>query len=115
MWFEGLTGFSEESPEQVRAHISVDSNRMTSAVNGRTMICGRLESPRLAELRSRCESCSPPVGRLKLSEVIGDVQELHREPSNASALFQVASQFNLLEMVSPSDTPEEGVGMYEYD
>ncbi len=37
------------------------------------------------------------------------------DPSNANALFQVASQFNLLEMVSPSVTPEEGVGIYEND
>ena len=30
-------------------------------------------------------------------------------------MFQVASQFNLLEMVSPRVTPESGVGIYEYD
>ncbi|MCK5683507.1 hypothetical protein KAJ27_05280 [bacterium] len=30
-------------------------------------------------------------------------------------MFQVASQFNLLEMVSPGVTPEEGVGRYEHD
>lgn len=115
MWFERLTGFREENPEQVRANIAVDGNRMTSAVNGRVMICGRLETPTLAELRSRCQSCEPPVGRLELSEVVADVQELHRDPSNTGALFQVASQFNLLEMVSPSATPENGVGIYEHD
>jgi hypothetical protein len=40
---------------------------------------------------------------------------LHTNESNAGSLFQVASQFNLLEMVDPSVTPEIGVGIYEHD
>jgi hypothetical protein len=40
---------------------------------------------------------------------------LHTNPENAKALFQVASQFNLLEMVSPGISPEHGVGIYEQD
>ncbi len=40
---------------------------------------------------------------------------LHANPANAGAVFQVASQFNLLEMVSPSVTPEQGIGIYEND
>jgi hypothetical protein len=47
--------------------------------------------------------------------VIADVQELHADANNADALFQVASQFNLLEMPSQNVTPERGVGVYEYD
>ena len=43
------------------------------------------------------------------------MQKLHRNPANAGAVFQVASQFNLLEMVDPSVTPEQGVGIYERD
>lgn len=34
---------------------------------------------------------------------------------NAGALFQVASQFNLLEMQSHHNTPESGVGIYGSD
>jgi hypothetical protein len=48
-------------------------------------------------------------------EVIASVQDLHADPANAGALFQVASQFNLLEMASPSATPELGIGIYEND
>src|SRR5437667_12141333 len=33
----------------------------------------------------------------------------------AGALFQAASQFNLLEMVSPTVTPEHGVTRYQHD
>ena len=40
---------------------------------------------------------------------------MHRSPENAGALFQVASQFNLLEMVGPSVTPEQGVTRYQDD
>jgi hypothetical protein len=40
---------------------------------------------------------------------------MHRSPENAGALFQVASQFNLLEMVSPDVTPEHGVTRYQND
>ena len=38
---------------------------------------------------------------VKVSVVEGDVRQMHQSPTNAGALFQVASQFNLLEMVSP--------------
>jgi hypothetical protein len=54
-------------------------------------------------------------GRLKVEVVIGDVGRMHRSPANAGALFQVASQFNLLEMVSPEVTPEHGVTRYQDD
>ena len=115
MWFESLTGFREETADQVRSNLQVDGNTMTSVVNGRKMICGQLETPSLADLRSRVREIEAPKGKLKLSEVVGDVQQLHRDPANAGALFQVASQFNLLEMVAPSYTPEDGIGIYEHD
>ena len=44
-----------------------------------------------------------------------DVRSMHSEPENADALFQVASQFNLLEMVSQDVTPEHGVTRYQND
>lgn len=46
---------------------------------------------------------------------MADVQELHRDPSNAGALVQAASQFNTLEMPAPAVTPEAGIGDYEHD
>ena len=44
-WFEELTGFAEESPEQVRVHLSVDGQVLQSHVNGKTLVCGELETP----------------------------------------------------------------------
>jgi hypothetical protein len=47
--------------------------------------------------------------------VAGDVRRMHQSPEKRGALFQVASQFNLLEMVGPSVTPEQGVSRYKDD
>jgi len=115
MWFEELTGFREESPEQVRSNLTLEGTRLTSRINGRTLECGTLEIPSLAELRERARAGNEASGRTRARELIGDVRELHRDPANAGALFQVASQFNLLEMIGPEVTPEEGVGRYEGD
>jgi hypothetical protein len=93
----------------------IDGETLTSSVNGKSMACGRLETPTLAELRERIRSAERRGGVLSAREVVVNVQELHGDKSNAGALFQVASQFNLLEMASPSVTPEQGVGIYEYD
>jgi hypothetical protein len=115
MWFEVLTGFPEKSPKQVRQNISLDGETLKSHVNGKVMVCGRLETPSLAELRERVRSSGHALGKISLREVVADVQKLHADESNAGALFQVASQFNLLEMVSPNVTPERGVEIYEND
>lgn len=114
-WFEELTGFSEESPEQVRANLHLDGETLTSRINGKAMVCGRLETPSLAELRKRVLSLGRSDGKLSVREVVGNVRALHTDESNAGALFQVASQFNLLEMISPNRIPEDGVEIYEND
>ena len=44
MWFEQLTGFQEESLEQVRNNLSVNGDMLTSHVNGKEYICGLRES-----------------------------------------------------------------------
>ena len=114
-WFEVLTGFRETSPSQVRENITVDGDRLTSLVNRKAFTCGRLETPSLGELRNRVACSRDTIGRLSVREVVANVSDLHANESNAGCLFQVASQFNLLEMVSPNVTPEHGVGIYEND
>ena len=115
MWFKNLTGFNEESPQQVRANLEVSGGIMTSTANGRSWNCGQLETPTLAELRARALAPNGSSGQLKVREVIGDVKSLHMDAANSGALFQVASQFNLLEMPSPGVSPEDGVSGYESD
>ena len=114
-WFQELTGFEESTPRAVREKLQVDGKRLTSLSSQGSYRCGVLEIPSLAELRQRVEAVGSLGGRIKVREVVADVQKLHADAANAGALFQVASQFNLLEMVSPDRTPEEGVGIYEHD
>ena len=115
-WFEKLTGFAEESPEQVRANLSVDGNVLKPHVNGETLIYGELETPSLAELRQRVQASGYETGGMTVREVVtDDVQHLHTNAANTDTLFQVASQFNLLEMVSPDVTPEDGITRYARD
>jgi hypothetical protein len=80
-WFERLTGFRETNHDDTRAKLAVDGNRLKG------------------------KSAQALSGWLKVSVVRGDVRKMHRLPENANALFQVASQFNLLEMTSYDVTP----------
>ena len=115
MWFEKLTGFREISPEHVRENIRVEGTQMRSLVNGRVCTCGRLEIASLERLRRRVALHKKPQDMTHVEEVVADVQALHIDEANAHALFQVASQFNLLEMTSPSIAPEDGIDRYEED
>jgi hypothetical protein len=115
-WFEDLMGFPEHSYEETRANLEVVGNTLRSRVNNRWYAIGELETPSLAELRRRAaDVLAPLAGSLRVSTVVGDVGRLHREPASRDALFQVASQFNLLEMVGPDVTPEDGVTRYVDD
>ncbi|HQX53140.1 MAG TPA: hypothetical protein PLR25_24680 [Planctomycetaceae bacterium] len=114
-WFDDLVGFREQSGDQVRSAIEVDADRLRSRANEREFRCGILEVVSLHDLRKRTTTTQGVEKRLRLSEVVGNVQSLHQQSDNAGALFQVASQFNLLEMVSPSVTPDDGIGIYEND
>jgi len=114
-WFDDLVGFREQAGDQVRSMIDVDGDRLRSRTNGREFRCGTLEVVSLDDLRNRTTTTDGTKRRLRLSEVVGNVQSLHQQSENAGALFQVASQFNLLEMVGPSVTPDDGIGIYEND
>lgn len=113
-WFERLTGFSEEGYAATKARLRVENGQLHSDASSRTAAVGQLELVSLAELRERARDIHPS-GHLRLGIVQGDVRSMHLEPRNEGALFQVASQFNLLEMVGPDVTPEEGVARYEWD
>jgi protein-tyrosine phosphatase len=114
-WFEQLTGFREKGYEDTRAKLEVEGRRLRSKVNGKSYGVGELELVSLQALRARVKSAGGPSGRIKVGIVTGDVRRMHQAPEYAGALFQVASQFNLLEMVSSSVTPEDGVTRYVYD
>ena len=113
-WFEKLVGFSEsDGYAAVQSQLTVEGDELVSTVNGKRYGIGELTLPTLAELRARV---NPARGQRSSARIlVADVQKVHSEPEFGGALFQVASQFNLLEMVSERVTPEQGVTGYIYD
>lgn len=115
-WFHRLTGFAELDYAATRERLSVSGNRLHSRVNGRSYAIGCLELVSLRELRQRVAGLAAgAAGPTRVTEISGDVRALHQAPEHGGALFQVASQFNLLEMPHPTVTPERGVTGYADD
>ncbi len=114
-WFERLTGFRESTYAQTQANLEVVGTTLRSRINGAAYDIGTLELVSLQALRERVAGQAALLGRLKVGIVRGNVRDLHQAPENAGALFQVASQFNLLEMVRPDVTPDDGVTRYAGD
>lgn len=116
MWFQELVGFAETSRDAVLAGLEVEGETLRSLENGREFGCGSLALASLADLRVQADGARASLpGRLRVRELVGDVRSLHGDAANAGATFQVASQFNVLEMVSPTVTPDAGVDIYEHD
>lgn len=112
-WFERLTGFKEEGYRATQMKLTVEGDELFSGINGRRYGIGRLELATLAALR---EHAPRDAGaRSRVSVVQGEVRDMHARPEFEGALFQVASQFNLLEMPGPDVTPEAGVTGYWRD
>jgi hypothetical protein len=113
-WFEKLVGFSEsDGYAAVQSRLTVEGDELVSTVNGKRHGIGELTLPTLAELRARV---NPARGQRSSARiVVADVGPLHSKPEFEGALFQVASQFNLLEMPDQHVTPEKGVTDYIYD
>jgi len=115
-WFERLTGFREDGYEATRARLAVEGGHLVSAVNGLRYGIGQFDTPTLGTLRATAPAGLPRRGtRTRVSCLTGDARALHRDPELAGATFQVASQFNALEMVGPNVTPEHGVTRYMHD
>lgn len=108
-WFTRLTGLPDDRPETVRAGLRAEGAWL-GLPDGRRLRAGRLTVPRLADLPRPAGD-----GRPQLREVVADVRDLHADPANAGAVFQVASQFNLLEMIGPHVGPEAGIARYATD
>ena len=114
-WFARLTGFTEGPYATTREQLRLDGETLHSKVNGKHYRVGTFEHASLDALRSRVAASHGGEGRPRFSIVTGDVRKMHLAPEYRGALFQVASQFNCLEMVDPSVTPEHGVTRYEHD
>lgn len=112
-WFEKLTGFPERNYESTQSQLVVEGDQLVSTADGKRYGIGNLTLEPLSELRQRV--MIPDGQRTTVQCIAADVGELHAQPEYSRALFQVASQFNLLEMIGPDVTPEDGVTRYVYD
>lgn len=125
-WFEKLFEFSEfdlagecQVPKLLRLVANNDDQYfLLNRVNNKLYPIGNLTTPTVGELALEFKHLDPigdirPV--LKLWNIQGEITALHLDPNNAGAVFQVASQFNLLEMADPKVTPQHGVTIYERD
>eukprot|EP00802_Teleaulax_amphioxeia_P016791 Tamp_16920.p1 GENE.Tamp_16920~~Tamp_16920.p1 ORF type:complete len:467 (-),score=60.03 Tamp_16920:26-1393(-) len=122
-WFAELFGFREGSNfAENRAAFQLTPDRFllckSAPAQSARMYVGPFETPTLAELRERypCRGSAheAPQGGLLFQHLPGPggVSSLIADPDNAGAVFQAASQFNCLEMVSPAVSPEQGITGY---
>lgn len=112
-WFERLFGFVETDWASTQSQFDLQGTTLISRANGRRFDVGHFDTPNLESLRARAGS---PSGAPKVfHDAIGDVLELHADPSNRDALFQVASQLNCLEFADPREIPEDGITGYADD
>jgi len=101
--------------EGTRSRLTVEGSCLVSRVNGSKHGIGRFEMPTLGQLRKRVRVPVAGKRRTTVRCLAGDERALHSAPEFIGAMFQVASQFNLLEMASPNVTPEVGVTRYAHD
>lgn len=112
-WFTRLTGFPEGDYDDARTLLRVEGDHLVSTVTGARHGVGTLSLPTVARLRA--DTTFPRPRRSTVRCVTGEARSMHADPELDGALFQVASQFNLLEMTSPHVTPEDGVTRYVDD
>jgi hypothetical protein len=124
-WFSQLFGFEEENYNFTQLNFNLISQVISSGknllvlkskINKREFPIGNFNTPSLEELRSEVlinylPTCKSIVEHI----VVDDILQLHGLSENAGAMFQVASQFNCLEFISPEVKPEDGIVMYQWD
>lgn len=114
-WYRQLFGEEETNGDDIRSrYVFETQGTLRRRSDGNQFHCGTLSVPSLYELRTQTADFKPATPN-RVSEVVGNVQALHQDPENHGALFQVASQFNLLEMTGPCVTPEHGITGYQFD
>jgi len=123
-WFSEVFGFTEKPANDAvsdRDHVldqtSIDptSTALTSLANGRVFQCGELNIQTISEFRLEAEKLYETFQCARnpsVSVICDDANTVHESVSSIGATIQVASQFNLLEMVSPTYKPSDGITNY---
>ena len=113
-WFEKLTGFTEKSYTETKENLYIKDNKLYSKINHKCFDIGEFKIISLKDLRSQTKR-NNTNNKNKVEVIRADVKDLLCNKKNHNAVFQVASQFNCLEMINENITPERGVTRYAYD
>mgnify|MGYP006081254931 CR=1 FL=1 len=130
-WFEDTFGFKETTYDATRERFEFlesegEGEGFTLKVKDtdKSFHIGKFEMLSLSDARARLshantsdtgDSSEHELGGLTFKNIIGDVSTLILDASNAGNVFQAASQFNVLEMMSPEVTPDKGITCYFRD
>jgi hypothetical protein len=110
-WFENYFGFKEKdylSTKQKLANILTREQVGLFEIESNGILHEKLDMI----MGDFNEERRKKHGVVLLENIVKDCKELHHEPN---VTIQVASQFNCLEMVNPSVTPEDGITIYQND
>lgn len=113
-----MFGFRERDYVETRNKLDCCGEVLTSKVNGKSFQIGAFDLPTVAALRARRDkavaAASSEFGGSGLSfrNIVGSALDLHLDPANAGAVFQVSSLFNCLETAQAGRGPEAGITHY---
>ena len=119
-WFKSIFGFEEShlTPSNFFTYFKYTDQDYTLTSlpdfpNSNTFYVGPFECLPLSSFAIFPQPIN--TSSITFKHIIGDVYDLINDKSNAGAVFQVASQFNCLEMISPKNTPSQGITQYIFD
>ena len=122
-WFGEVFGFEENNKgtdnfkwvkQNVGAETGSDGDIILKTPT-KKLHAGKFTMESLEALTRQLKPATSQAALLTYKEMNGDIKRFHQNPLLAGSLFQVASQFNMLEMASPDATPSHGITIYEHD
>ena len=82
--------------------------------NNETYLTGAIETPLVKDLINRAQRVKVKTNKRNNVKIVqGDIRKIMT--TSDKSVIQMASQFNLLEMISPNVTPKHGITVYEQD
>ena len=114
-WFGNVFGFDETDYPNTTQELNAIYNKETNTINNFDI--GNFHCMSIDDIRKLIADQSPNfvIGNTKCGHIVADVGALHKDIKYKNAMFQVASQLNLLEFAGPNSTPEMGITIYQND
>jgi hypothetical protein len=120
-WFRKAFGIGEDlRPGEIQNEFQHDvvSGILKCVPSGKILQSGHFATKSLENLKVAARKIyknTHNAPHKTVDVVVGNVQDLLRNPEYNHATFQVASQFNCLEMIASNIDPSYGISIYEHD